>query len=92
MGAHFIDQGYVSFAMARELIAKSRNKLEPAGAATDDNDAMRAGRTIRDRSLAGPHRTIHRRHPRGVTARQMTKAATRPEAGPESAACRQIRA
>src|SRR5690606_8644632 len=41
MGAGAVDQGDLCLAAASERVAESSGELEPAGAAADDDDAMR---------------------------------------------------
>ena len=43
MGARFVDQRDIGFTAAAELVAEPGGKLESAGAAADDDDAMRVG-------------------------------------------------
>src|SRR4029077_15370932 len=47
MGARFVDRGALGWAAVAKLVAKPGGKLESAGAAADDNDAMRMGFVIR---------------------------------------------
>jgi hypothetical protein len=60
MRARLLDQGDFGFAAAAKLVAKPGGKLESAGAAADDDNAMRAGCRVRPAGVAASHWLSHR--------------------------------
>src|SRR6478736_5531848 len=44
MGAAFVDEGHVGPFVTPQLVAEPGHELQPAGAAADDDDAMKIGR------------------------------------------------
>jgi hypothetical protein len=47
MGPVLVDEGYVGPLVTTELVTEPGDELQPAGAATDDDDAMEIGRLAR---------------------------------------------
>src|ERR1700691_2887622 len=59
MRARFVDQGHVGLAATPELVAQAGREFEPAGAAANNDNAMRSGDALGRTRLAGVRCTIH---------------------------------